>query len=94
MTGMLLVKNSRKILSAVDGYIEFCNYVGEIAVKMEELHEKKFQENNRCEPGVWNYEVAEPIGELFAEHILSGNEYGAFDWKKHFIELNEKFYAQ
>lgn len=92
MTGLLLVENGRNILGEVDGYIEFCCYIGEISAEIEEIHQKSFDDYG-CDPGVWNYEVAEPLGEFLAQHILAGEDYGSFDWKTKFAELNDKFYS-
>ena len=94
MSGLLLSQGIREILTKVDGYIELCDHVTDIAEKAEKVHEASYQMHEQCEPGVWNYEVAEPLGEALGQFILNGEHYNEFDWETALKTLNDAFYSQ
>jgi hypothetical protein len=94
MTGVLVNNDARKVMREVDGYIEFCGWIAELAEQVEQEHERRYQEAERNDPGVWAYEVAEPLGAAIGEHIVKGGDYGSFPWQELAKQLNDHFYKQ
>lgn len=92
MTGVLVDNKKQQIMRKTDGYIEFCIYIAELANELEKDHERRFQDANKSDPGVWAYEVAEVIGAELGAYLLETGEYVGFPWRQRAAELNEAFY--
>ncbi len=94
MSGVLVNNDARKIMGKVDGYIEFCGWIAELSEQVEQDHLRRYQEAGHNEPGVWAYEVAEPIGTALGEYIVNGGNYGSFPWQELTKQLNDRFYKE
>lgn len=87
-------QETKTLMSKVEGWIEFNHFVAELGIKAEKMHVIGFLKNKRNEPGVWLYEVAEPLGEQLAKHVLNGGDYEAFEWQPALRALNNAFYKK